>query len=84
MVTAHYGKILAGAISGTCSSAFAVPSDVLKVRMMADNTSDPNKRPKMSKIIRDIIKNDGIFGFIEGQFLQLQERVLGLCRSWHL
>ena len=53
-------KILAGAISGTCSSAFAVPSDVLKVRMMADNTSDPNKRPKMSKIIRDII-NDGIW-----------------------
>ena len=49
-------KILAGAISGTCSSAFAVPSDVLKVRMMADNTSDPNKRPKMAKIIRDIIK----------------------------
>lgn len=59
-------KILAGAISGTCSSAFAVPSDVLKVRMMADNTSDPNKRPKMAKIIRDIIKNDGIFGFYRG------------------
>lgn len=59
-------KILAGAISGTCSSAFAVPSDVLKVRMMADNTTDPSKRPNMMKVCRNIVKNDGVFGLYRG------------------
>ena len=59
-------KILAGAISGTCSSAFAVPSDVLKVRMMADNTADPTKRPKMTQVFWKVVKSDGILGLYRG------------------
>ena len=43
-----------------------MPSDVLKVRMMADNTADPTKRPKMTQVFWKVVKSDGILGLYRG------------------
>ena len=34
--------------------------------MMADNTADPTKRPKMTQVFWKVVKNDGILGLYRG------------------
>ena len=60
--TPFYVKFIAGGMSGLVGSMIANPTDVLKIRMQAQELDNHN----ISWHIKDIYKNSGINGFYRG------------------
>ena len=60
--TPFYIKFLAGGMSGMLASSVANPTDVLKIRMQAQEKSNHN----VVWHIRDIYRNSGVKGFYKG------------------
>jgi hypothetical protein len=59
-----YKKIMAGAISGMIGALIANPSDLLKVKLQAEQAS--MKSSGIVKMFKTIVKNDGYIGLYRG------------------